>query len=209
MHNNNNKWAMILFALASLPWWCTAHAQTQLQPCGACRFIETFDGNRNTSPWGREAPRGTAGSLSLIPGVNGAGKALRLTYDLRGGGPYVAAARGTPAVTAPVLWLTLRSSPGMRINVRVRDDTGQVLEYNLVRPITAIDPGQWYRQAIDLAYPSSHWGGRNDGVVHGSIHWLWIGAARPIERLGSAIFGTIDIDDIAAYPTREAWIDPF
>jgi hypothetical protein len=169
--------------------------------------IEDFESAASPAPWvfskGPEYP-GAAGSLSSGPGHSG--KGAHLAYDFSGGGLYVGATLSlvTP-LTATAIDVWVRSDPGIHPAMRVIDATGQTLQYEHNRPLSAFDPAAWYRQVIDLDESTSHSGGANDGAVHQPISSISILAADPIEPGAS---GSIDFDDLGAIDVLAPSIDP-
>src|SRR4051812_11859095 len=102
--------------------------------------IDDFESAASPSPWsfnlGTEFP-GAAGSLTSGPGH--AGKGAHLAYDFGGGGHYVSATLTLPTpVTATAIGYWVRASAGIHATLRVRDATGQTLQYAGSRPFYAL-----------------------------------------------------------------------
>src|SRR6185503_12256547 len=93
---------------------------------------------------------------------------------------------------------------GIHATLRVRDSTDQTLQYDVRRPLEAMDESAWYREVVELDTPSGHWGGANDGMVHLPILGLTLLAADPVEPGASAI----DFDDISIIDTIAPALDP-
>ncbi len=168
--------------------------------------LDDFEGARAPDPWtfsnGPEFP-GAKGSLTKGAGHSGSG--AHLAYDFSGGGAYVAASLklATPINAAEVgFWV--RAPAGIHAWLRVVDSTMQVLQYQLARPFGADDPSAWFRQVVELDAPDGHFGGTNDGVLHGAITQVTILAAKPLEK---AAVGAIDFDEVVAIDAVGATID--
>jgi hypothetical protein len=167
--------------------------------------IDGFESAGAPEPWkfssGSEYP-GAVGSMSLVPGSSG--KGLQLAYDFSRGGVYVAAYRAlsqpTPAVA---LRLRARMPADATLSIRVRDGSGQWLVYRVKRPIAPLSSSAWYRAVVELGRSDSHWGGANDGVVHGSIGDLWL----TVGALGDQRRGTVLVDEIEALDSLSLPVD--
>jgi hypothetical protein len=79
-----------------------------------------------------------------------------------------------------------------------------VLQYGLARPFSADDPSAWFRQVVELDAPDGHFGGTNDGVLHGAITQVTILTANPLEK---GAVGAIDFDEVVAIDAVGATID--
>lgn len=136
---------------------------------------------------GTEFP-GATGSIELSGSAPE--RALAVRYDFREGGLYVAAVCELEApVAMRYLSVRARTSDDVRLGVRVRDASGQWLQYRPARPLTALEPKAWYRTTLELARPAQHWGGANDGVVHGSVSALALFVEAAVPRAaGLALF---------------------
>ncbi len=168
--------------------------------------LDDFEGARAPEPWtfsnGPEFP-GAKGSLTRGKGHSGSG--AHLAYDFSGGGAYVAASLklATPINAAEVgFWVT--APAGIHAWLRVVDSTRQVLQYGLARPFGADDPSAWFHQVVELDAPDGHFGGANDGVLHGAITQVTILAANPLEK---GAVGAIDFDEVVAFDAVGATID--
>ncbi len=191
--------AFALLVLLAAP---NAHAATTV--------LDDFESASAPSPWtfydGSEFP-GATGSIGAGPGH--AGHGLELSYDLTQGGNYVAANLAlTVPVAARAIGFWARSFAGPRVVLRVTDDSGQTLQYGLARPLSAMDPDRWYEQVVDLTGASDHWGGSNDGALHGSVHSIALLADRGTANR-SLLSGTMSFDDVVAYDAVTSRIDPF
>jgi hypothetical protein len=128
---------------------------------------------------GTEFP-GAGGALELTGRARD--RALALDYDFREGGVYVAAVCEL-AEPRSFRYLRLRAvaPDAVHLRVRVRDDSGQWLQYRVERPLGALDPTVPFRSTLALADAESHWSGAADGHVHGAIHAvaLCVEAATP------------------------------
>jgi hypothetical protein len=150
---------------------------------------------------------------SEFPGANGAleltgtgrERALALRYDFRSGGLYVAAVcELREPVAMRYLELSARVPDNARLGVRIRDASGQWLQYRPARPLGLLDPQLSYHTTLELVRPERHWGGANDGVVHGSV----LAAAIFVERATPKSEGQIRIDDVATAKDLTLELDP-
>jgi MYXO-CTERM domain-containing protein len=170
-------------------------------------LIEDFEGAQAPAPWvfsnGPEFP-GATGSLTAGPGH--AGKGAHLAYDLSAGGSYVSAERvlDTP-IPALAVSLWVKNAPGIHVTLRVRDDTGQTLQLRAARPMYAWDAAGWYRLVVPIGASDSHWGGADDGVLHGPVHSIAVLAADPIE---SGAVGAVDFDEVGWLDDMSFALDP-
>ena len=171
-------------------------------------IIDDFESPSSPAPWtfsnGAEFP-GATGSLERSTGQTGNG--ARLAYDFSGGGAYVAMYRSLASVEpARPIALWLRADPGLRLVFRVTDAEGQSIQFPIRRPFEALAPGGWYRAVVpDRAEPIDHWGGANDGVIHGGVRELGILVQR--SELAS-VAGSIDVDEVALLDAAEFELDP-
>ncbi len=168
--------------------------------------LDDFEGARAPEPWifsnGSEFP-GATGSLTRGTGHSGSG--AHLAYDFSGGGAYVAATLKLPTpVNAAEVAFWVKAPAGIHAWLRVVDSTVQVLQYGLARPFGADDPGAWFRQVVELDAPDVHFGGADDGVLHGPITQVTILAANPLEK---GVVGAVDFDEVAAIGAVGAAID--
>jgi hypothetical protein len=182
--------------LVSLGFSGIAEAQSAIASC------ETATLEQWTYLDGSDFP-GAKGSLSSAPGHTGT--CARLSYDFSVGGKYVGATfiLASPAqASAVALWV--KSPLDATALLQLQDASGQTLEYQLLRPLEAsVDADAWYRVVVDVAAPSRHFGGKNDGVPQ-----------PPFSRIGvlalpeSGTTGWVDFDDIAALDGFRAKLDP-
>src|SRR5271170_6099956 len=129
--------------------------------------IDDFSSPSSPSPWvfsnGPEFP-GATGSLSAGSGASGPGAAL--AYDFTGGGNYVSMTLTLPTpLKITALGYSARAS-GVHTVLRVVDSQSQTFQYDVNRPLEAGGPTTWYAQVVDLAAPTSFFGGPGDGVLH-------------------------------------------
>jgi len=151
--------------------------------------IEDFDATWAEGRWtfsnGAEFP-GARGSFERAREAARNGRwGGRLAFDFTGGGNYVAAILRldkAPDIAAVRLWV--KQPRGNRLTFRYTDQTGQTLQ----RGFTARD-GEWAEAFIAMSGWTCHWGGANDGVVHG-----------PPKQIAFLV-------DNAAVPTGEVWLD--
>ena len=170
-------------------------------------LIDDFESAQSLASWsfsnGPEFP-GATGSLTTGPGHSGQG--AHLAYDFSAGGAYVSATLALdPAISAAAVSLWVKSEPGIRVTIRVTDETGQTLQFAAKRPLYAWNANDWYRLVIPIGASSNHWGGADDGVLHGSVRALGVLAADPVE---SGVAGSIDFDDVGWLDDLTFAIDP-
>ena len=102
-------------------------------------------------------------------------KAFRLDYNFSEGWRFV---RCVPDVPKPLplagklqalgAWV-FGDNSGCSLNLRIRDDSGQTFQVNGPK----IEWTGWRWVTLDLSglRHAGHWGGANDGVIHGSLRW--------------------------------------
>jgi hypothetical protein len=140
---------------------------------------------------GTEFP-GATGTLEL--GGAASDPTLTLGYDFREGGLYVAAVCEL-AEPRSFRYLKLRAlaPDGVHLRVRIRDASGQWLQYRLRRPLGAQDPAAPFHTTLALAKAESHWSGADDGQVHGAVHAVALGVEDTQPRAnGSVRFGDLE-----------------
>ena len=175
-------------------------------------MIDDFEDPNSPAPWtfsrGAEFP-GATGTLSA--GLGHHGRGAHLAYDFTGGGAYVSADFNLPApLNGTAIGFWVRSTDGCWLSLRVRDVTGQVLQYELSRPLEAIDPNAWYQQIVELDAPNSYFGGADDGILHDGIAGLSILAGNFAQN-GSehGIRSAIDFDEVTLIRNQRFDLDPF
>ncbi len=173
--------------------------------------IDSFDSRSIIDPWqfSRSGVAGVSGALSLAAG-NGSVHSLSLDYQFScttagsACGQYVMALLNLqeflPAGPGGLRFM-MRSSPEVAVMLRVTDESGQVLQYAVARPVESFDPTQWSEANILLTKPTSYWGGAANGVMQGRIKALSF-VVEP--RAGRAVSGSVLIDGIAMRATVPA-----
>ena len=112
---------------------------------------------------GREFPGRTGGFERAAEAAHGGKFGGRLRFDFSGGGSYVAAVYRTdhpPDVAAVRVWL--KKPAGHTITFRYTDQTGQTFQ----KPVFVLDD-RWCDVLIGVEGFALHWGGANDGIIHG------------------------------------------
>ena len=136
---------------------------------------------------GPEFP-GAAGSFERSPEAAHAGQfGGRLTFDFRGGGNYVAAAvqlDKAPPLSAVRLWLN--NPAGHGLTVRYTDQTDQTLQKSLWAP-----GGRWVEVLVPFDEWSGHWGGADDGQIHGPPKTIAILMERGADESGALLFDDV------------------
>lgn len=158
-------------------------------------MVENFDDTWTPGRWsfspGAEFP-GAAGSFERT--ANGhSGRGGELDFDFTGGGSYVAAifspGPGRQGQYAAMrVWL--KKPPLNRLLLRYTDQTGQTLQKTFYAP-----DDEWADVQINLTGFTGHWGGANDGVVHGPPAHLAI----MVDNSGQ-VTGSLLIDDLQLVP---------
>ena len=170
-------------------------------------LIDNFERTNAPAPWtfsnGPEFPGATG---SLTAGTGYTGKGAHLAYNLSQGGHYVSANLTLPSpMTTAAISFWIRSPTNITSALRIGDATGQTLQYNLRRPLAALDATAWYQQVVPLDSANGWWGGANDGLVHYPIGSISILAADPLQGGPS---GAIDFDEITAVAANTFDLDP-
>jgi hypothetical protein len=101
-------------------------------------------------------------------------KAFRLDYDFGDGWRFVRCAPDLPKPLAlPAkpqalgAWV-FGDNSGCSLHLRIQDASGQTFQFGGPK----IDWTGWRWVTLDLSFRrASHWGGANDGVVHGELRW--------------------------------------
>jgi hypothetical protein len=169
--------------------------------------IDDFGAADSPSPWvfsaGPEFP-GAKGSLARGSGESGAGAAL--AYDFRAGGVYVAMTLKlkTPITASAIGFFT--DAVGLPTTLRVVDNTGQTLQYAVVRPLEPSDANGWYRVVVDLSVVSTHSNGVNDGKLHQPISSMSLVAGGQFQAGKSGVIG---FDGVVAWDELPAHVDPY
>lgn len=148
---------LLMLILAVSPMACAEQA----------RLAEDFEGAWQADRWafsnGPEFP-GAAGRFDRTKAAAHAGDwGGALSFDFTGGGNYVAAIlRLDDAPDVAVVRLSVRKPPKNRLTFRYTDQTGQTLQKAFHAP-----DDRWADVTIPLAGWTGHWGGADDGVIHG------------------------------------------
>jgi hypothetical protein len=180
-------------------------------------LVDDFERTNAPLPWtfynGAEFP-GATGSLTSGPGRDGKGKGAHLAFDMSGGGNYVSAELSLSQIQRgrKGLYLWTRAPAGVGIRLRITDTTDQTLQIQLSRPLTAPDPTQWFRvTALFSPQAEEHWGGANDGIVHGGVKAISV-LAEPEKTGAGQVFyapsGAIDFDEVTLIDSLAETLDP-
>jgi hypothetical protein len=175
--------------------------------------IDDFESSGAPAPWtfynGAEFP-GATGSLGSGTGFAGTG--AHLNFDFSGGGAFVSADRELATfMTAEAVALRIKAHGDTSMALRVRDFTGQILQYAFWRPLEAQDGNAWYRQVVQLDAPTGHFAGADDGIVHQPIVAISIMASTLSAGPGleQNLVGAIDFDNVSVIHTLRVDLDPF
>ncbi len=175
--------------------------------------IEDFNDPATIERWkfynGKEFP-GADGSIALGEGYEGTG--LKLNYDFQcipansgtSCGRYVVATYtpSQPIWPGSAIRIMVRSPADIRIALRVFDESGQVLQYWLERPLEARDVNDWHSLTAPLQHPALYWNGANNGVLQGQIKSIQILAN--VHSGLHPVSGTVDIDDVSMLDSADA-----
>jgi len=109
-----------------------------------------------------------------------------------GGTPYVLAA-ATTHIPAGVSAITMkvRSSIEQPLTFRIKDSTGQTLQYKT----KVAGTGRWEDVSIPLTRKLEHWGGANDGEAHFPLTRLVLSVPRPGK---GHVKGKVEYKDVVA-----------
>jgi hypothetical protein len=94
--------------------------------------------------------------------------------------------KGAPDIKAVRLWV--KNSSGNHVTFRYTDQSGQTLQ----KPVVLAPYGAWEEVEIECWEWSGHWGGKNDGVVHGAPATIALLA----ENSGNKKEGALLFDDV-------------
>ena len=176
------------FALAAS---IAAAAETTLVP------VADFDGTWRDGRWrfsnGAEFP-GAAGRFERSRDAAKQGKwGGRLVFDFSNGGNYVSAQLPLrDAAPIAAVRVRIRKPAGHQITFRYTDQTGQTLQKSFWAP-----DGRWTDVHIAMSGWTGHWGGRNDGTVHGPPRQIAFLVGNTAGRTGE-----MWLDDVRLIPGR-------
>ena len=154
-------------------------------------FEEGYLASRWTFYDGAEFP-GAAGAFERVPDAAHAGKnGGRLFFDFTGGGNYVCAIlqlEHAPEQAAVRFWAL--NPGGNTLVFRYNDQTGQTHQKRL-----AVPKGEWSDVTVAMEDWQAHYGGANDGRIHGAPRWIAI-----LMENGGAKQGHLCLDDVRLVP---------
>ncbi len=162
---------------------------------------ESFE---NTNRWqfspGAEFP-GASGRFEVVPEAAREGRlGARLQFDFSGGGNYVAATAQWPT-PVPTNFNTLQfwvwRPAGNPVVLRCTDATGQTVQ----KPVTC-PGGKWVCIQVPLNQWSGHWGGANDGRLHGPIGRMALLVENGEESTGAVLFDEMEFLERDNRPAR-------
>ncbi len=164
-------------------------------------LIDNFDNTAELSSWsfsnGPEFP-GSSGKILPSSGYQKGG--VELQYNFKKGGHYVSMQKAV-ALNAQAVGFWVKSPAGILVKMRVEDSTGQILQFDLNRPLEALNVMSWYPVTVDLNQSTFHYAGANDGRLHLPIRSVSLLAADPLEVESS---GSIYFDEMVAYTKLES-----
>lgn len=204
-------WWMPLFAVVTVPSNARIHASllggAAFNIGSDGRFIVDFEQNAAASHWnftnGPEYP-GARGSFAVVSAYGSNGGELRYDFTppadptVPFNPTYVmvtASVAPAQAVAATRVRLKLQlSSSAIKGGLRIRDASGQTLQYDLAGsfPLAVASTENWTSAVVDLAKPILHWGGANDGIVHSPINEVSV----ILDAAGARNQGWLRFDDL-------------
>jgi hypothetical protein len=152
-----------------------------LTPAAAEQVVELCEPQKEKLGWtfenGPEFP-GATGSLSVVPGEEGAPAALKLVGDFRKGGGYVQAGRPLADLEVVSVSAEVNDPDQDLFKFRITDSTGQChqVRYRVGRtkgyqrvtfPLRRFFERMGRADAVTNVTRYEHWGGENDGKWHG------------------------------------------
>jgi len=170
--------------------------------------LDNFDNRSTISPWTTESGNSLArATVTMAIGYAGTrGLALNYQFACSTSGQCADYSAAKLSFSAPVelgsrVTVRLKHPGNVRAKLRVRDETGQILQYPLTRPIEADGENDWFLARADLGAPESYWGGASSGVPSGNITSVWI---LSVNNLSFAENGTLLVDDLKIYRSGDA-----
>ncbi|MCB1915698.1 MAG: cellulase family glycosylhydrolase [Rhodocyclaceae bacterium] len=170
-------------------------------------LIDDFEDRSVVQPWSgwHTAGAGTSAQLSSGAGFSSA-RGMHLAYGFgcaikgQSCGEYALATLTLeqPIAAAAALSFMTRSPAHLRLYVRVVDDSGQTLQYRLLRPLAGYDEQTWYRAVAALGSPDQHWGGRDSGQIEGGIRKVQVLAS---SVAGEEVAGVLEVDRVSLLET--------
>jgi hypothetical protein len=194
----------------------------------ATGLLTSFAGPDGVAGWrfdnGSEFP-GAKGSLAVTTFFGH--KCAELRYDFtppaQAAAPFnpeyvLATTPVSPALAEGTLRVRLKmklSSPMITARLRVRDNSGQTLQYDMAGaiPLTATSAESWAIATVDLSKPDEHWGGQDNGRLQPPLAEIAVLVSAPgarnegwlrftdVELLGLPESTTLRLDSVS-------WISP-
>jgi hypothetical protein len=133
-------------------------------------LLDDFE-NGISSKWFVGKDSTANGSLNESDGYTGIGATLSYAFTGKLTGEKSVWATYNLAEPAVLSSLSFRAKvlPGVSLEVRITDDSGQSLQYDLTRPFYETDINSWLLYSLNLDSPTNHWGGANDGKPHNPV----------------------------------------
>ncbi|MGD8727828.1 MAG: beta-galactosidase, partial [Gemmatimonadales bacterium] len=182
----------VIIAVVALACLSGALAAAEPEPLPVADFDGTWQQARWSFSNGPEFP-GAQGAFGRSEEAAQGRFCGRLAFDFSGGGNYVAALLDMPeAMDVCAVRVHVLTPAGHGLTFRYTDQTGQTLQRGFWAPA-----GRWVDVTIPVSGWNIHWGGANDGIVHGPPQRL----AFLIENTGWQK-GALLIDDIRVIPGK-------
>ncbi|MDX9754735.1 MAG: beta-galactosidase, partial [bacterium] len=164
-------------------------------------LLDDFENPEAASAWsfsnGAEFPGAAGAFLPSEAGAKEGHMGGELRFDFRQGGNYVAAIRTIPPSLFPKedaafalagVQFDLLLPEGHNVTFRYTDQSGQTLQ----KPVDCA-AGRWDRVIVPFHSWQGHWGGANDGVVHGLPRQIAILINSGKAQTGSLYFDTLTL----------------
>lgn len=144
---------------------------------------------------GTEFPGAKGGqSYDTAAGRDGKGS-LKISADFSGGGAYVSTARTLPSGTdAKEVRFWIRTDSAGSFGVRIGDSADQCHQHPL--PLKPTKEWQEIVLNFEKLVGREHWGGANDGKLHGPVKWFALCFSKA--TFGGSGSGEVWIDDVEA-----------
>jgi hypothetical protein len=144
---------------------------------------------------GTEFP-GAKGSQAYDATVGRDGKgSLKVSADFTGGGAYVSSARTLPPGTdAKEVRIWVKSDNAVHLGVRIGDSSDQCHQH----PLSLKSTKDWQEVVVNFEklVGREHWGGANDGKLHGPVKWVAFCFSKT--TFSGSPAGDVWIDDVEA-----------
>ncbi|MGC4061568.1 MAG: cellulase family glycosylhydrolase [Aquabacterium sp.] len=114
----------------------------------------------------------TTGQNKLVtgPATASGDRTQTITYDFTQSTAYLGVRfQLSTMVAANTMRFLMKAPAGLQVGVRFIDESGQVFQARLVKPVGVLDDNGFVQYAVKLNQGEIHWGGTNTGIVQGRI----------------------------------------